>query len=1224
MSDSSTVNWKDEAIDTVSDVSEESHEDKGPNYKGKYSAERLMMMLDKERLEALEEEFNEHPDGIELHNFIWLMKCAIVVEPEERVDLVLGLYYLFQDIDINGDEHMEWSEFTQYIIDAVMSRQSKERGEEKDISPAEIMEQALTHKSRKYHLSKIVDRSFHEGQIKHLAFHPSLDLISVIESGSDSIKFFGMSSEIKQTLTPKYKSSGFVLSMAYSEKEYLLVAACSDRRFYLFEKDSTNMRPSISHQTNYLSLILWYFELHSIWASACEDFMLRIWNMKSGEEIFCFKGHDEAILDAVEIKHPRSLATASLDGNIIIWDVNEKKTLGFLNGRHVRGVRSVDYCSDYGGNIVSVGYERDIHLWSPEVTLSKCYAGKLEGHNCPVVACKFFRGRPVCISVDEKGNTRVWDIRYRSCLQIIPHEKGKIEVSKLATLNKFDRFIVAGRRLVWFELFEDSNASSYKDVNPIHVEFNSYFFQIFVLTKYDLRIYDCLTGRLRKIFTEIQDTRSESELSAMIMDMRHRIIFIGDNSGSIRAYNCANGALIKKINSDSKDNFFSFDPDIEEDQDRKQEDLNSEISALCFCNDDKILIASSWDSTIMVYDLLDIERVLLLRLMKGGHEGSDITCISYSSYMSMIASGSSNGIVSVWDFELGKLQGACFGHKREITSIAFLDPYPCLATFSLDGLICIWQFRNFGTKSKLKCLTRLKNFSWSGASDDLTSVSVSLNIIYKTYPIPKKKRVHYIKHKKSGLKIKEKVISFFKTREGEANPESDNETTYEWVEDTINSSPDEISDNSFKERSYLYVGDSLGYMKIWSFESLFQKSRIFPITQMAKDKASYNPRRKDIKNAESDIKYWRKEADIDEFPSLVSTENEVLVREWRAHGDTVNCIRPVSESNALLSCSTDKFIKLWSRDGEIWGKINLNSPEIPKVWNFPYDWEAKRQSDIKKVMSVLSLIEDNVDINPNLLSFQKKVTINKKKVQKVEKKHLKKIEPKPQPKPLLPVYDFEDIDDEEEVVEKPVLVNKKNYASVADLQKQLDDMDEIRNAEYVESHFELTKKHTKSKAVLIPETRKVEVKKSTNQRLPKIGSVKPRQKSTMEESSKFLDKTGLKAEVSVGKMVKNRSEGLRPVIGMGSSGMLNTLAAKADGKKFRIKKGKNLDVRYKPGESIRVMNRAISSHSILQCSVLSPYTEDLKTLKRKNEIIKGLVEASAGKAGERSWSRKIL
>ena len=49
----------------------------------------------------------------------------------------------------------------------------------------------------------------------------------------------------------------------------------------------------------------------------------------------------------------------------------------------------------------------------------------------------------------------------------------------------------------------------------------------------------------------------------------------------------------------------------------------------------------------MLYDMKDIEEVTLLRVMKGGHQGSDITCVSYSPYLSVIASGSSNGIISV-------------------------------------------------------------------------------------------------------------------------------------------------------------------------------------------------------------------------------------------------------------------------------------------------------------------------------------------------------------------------------------------------------------------------------------------------------------------------------------------------------------------------------------------------------------------------------------------------
>ena len=48
------------------------------------------------------------------------MKSAMNHHPEEEYDLVHGLCKLFNEIDINGDKHMEWKEFTQYIIDAVM------------------------------------------------------------------------------------------------------------------------------------------------------------------------------------------------------------------------------------------------------------------------------------------------------------------------------------------------------------------------------------------------------------------------------------------------------------------------------------------------------------------------------------------------------------------------------------------------------------------------------------------------------------------------------------------------------------------------------------------------------------------------------------------------------------------------------------------------------------------------------------------------------------------------------------------------------------------------------------------------------------------------------------------------------------------------------------------------------------------------------------------------
>ncbi len=35
--------------------------------------------------------------------------------------MLYGAIKLFADIDINGDQHMQWAEFMQYIIDAVGS-----------------------------------------------------------------------------------------------------------------------------------------------------------------------------------------------------------------------------------------------------------------------------------------------------------------------------------------------------------------------------------------------------------------------------------------------------------------------------------------------------------------------------------------------------------------------------------------------------------------------------------------------------------------------------------------------------------------------------------------------------------------------------------------------------------------------------------------------------------------------------------------------------------------------------------------------------------------------------------------------------------------------------------------------------------------------------------------------------------------------------------------------
>jgi hypothetical protein len=47
--------------------------------------------------------------------------------------------------------------------------------------------------------------------------------------------------------------------------------------------------------------------------------------------------------------------------------------------------------------------------------------------------------------------------------------------------------------------------------------------------------------------------------------------------------------------------------------------------------------------------------------------------------------------------------------------------------------------------------------------------------------------------------------------------------------------------------------------------------------------------------------------------------------------------------------------------------IHIGSAEPPKKWDFPFDWESKRQRDIAKVMELLALMNEQIDFDPRTL-----------------------------------------------------------------------------------------------------------------------------------------------------------------------------------------------------------------------------------------------------------------
>ena len=87
-----------------------------------YDITKIMMLINYNRLSTLGQKFKEYDGGIEKIIFCTLLTNILKSEKmpiNELTDLIYGIYKFFAEIDFNGDNNMEWAEFTQFIIDKV-------------------------------------------------------------------------------------------------------------------------------------------------------------------------------------------------------------------------------------------------------------------------------------------------------------------------------------------------------------------------------------------------------------------------------------------------------------------------------------------------------------------------------------------------------------------------------------------------------------------------------------------------------------------------------------------------------------------------------------------------------------------------------------------------------------------------------------------------------------------------------------------------------------------------------------------------------------------------------------------------------------------------------------------------------------------------------------------------------------------------------------------------
>jgi len=817
-----------------------------------------------------------------------------------------------------------------------------------------------------------------------------------------------------------------VLSMTHYQN---LVAIClSDRRIIFFHFASDD-RIELIHEMHMPTLEkrVWFLPEHNIWfSSGCKldkysyytlnelDIEFEHYNQKYKclfnenhpyRKHYCdFFPHRGEIMDCIEILKPMMILTACLDGKIRLINLNDRDIIKVWS-HHNLGVRSLDYnpLIDNVGYVLSVGFEYFINVYCTDLSLEDAFKGKLEGHYAPVISCKFLSNSYMAVSVDEEANVRIWDTKVKSCLQLIVSPKKNFNVTNLLSLAKYNKFMVYGNKVIYYDANykeeENEQKSNANDDNfPIKIEFNRYYQQFFVTTFRDIRVYT-KEGNLFKTYKKLISNEhfdSDTVIKDFLFENNYRKFYLGFSNGAIMQFNAGNGSLIKAIN----------EHEIEKDGTQVYSYSHSkDISSLYYFYDDSqenlLLISTGFDSLINIYDEGNSEETEQLRTIRGGHtilgKPNEITCLAFSKTLNLFATGSSENLIVIWDFEMSKLDDVFSlkmrGEKGSVKCLKFLDPYPILVSTYTDGTIYFWGVRQ--CKDRGMCILRARNYhKYHGI--DITTIncmdiyegilpemrySVPLRKYFdENSPFANPNKIYEIPRKKANKKNRRRASISENSEKKEEEEEIDEELNLDIVpniykNEIIDTKIDSelyfakkdstlTDDVILSPKYYLFLGDSYGNVKALDLIGLFKKNRYEPASQ-ATIKSSFNIKKKEDINAETLLNHNYNPKGDNELPKYTNLYYKMIRNEFKAHSEGITCLTVIKEPLCFVTGGRDKFVKIWDMNCLCLGVINA-LPKLSKFvgelppWKFKVNEEKILEDEIAEVVGIF----EDVGVEP--------------------------------------------------------------------------------------------------------------------------------------------------------------------------------------------------------------------------------------------------------------------